>query len=47
MNANYTEKCMVGNLEANFQHVLPVQFSEMFTILSTNTNNLNSAKKHF
>ena len=26
MNANYEEFCRVGNLEADFQQVLPVQF---------------------
>ena len=26
MNANYEEICMVGNFEADFQQVLPLQF---------------------
>ena len=26
INANYAENCRVGNLEAGFQHVPPVQF---------------------
>ena len=26
MNANYSEICRVGNLEADFQQILPVQF---------------------
>ena len=35
MNANYAEICRVGNLEADFQHILLAHFffSEIFTIL--------------
>ena len=33
MNANYAEIYKAGNLEADFQQVLLVQFSEIFTIL--------------
>ena len=46
MNANYAEIYRAGNLEADFQQALLVQFfSEIFTILLWNINNLNSAKK--
>ena len=45
MNANYAEICRVGNLEADFQQRLVVQFSEIFTILLRNINNSNSIKK--
>ena len=45
MNANYAEICWVGNFEADFQQVLFVHFSEIFTILLWNINNSNSLKK--
>ena len=45
MNANYAEICWVGNLEADFQQVLFVHFSEIFTILLWNFNNSNSLKE--
>ena len=45
MNANYAEICRVGSLGADFQQVLLVQFSEIFTILLWNINNSNSVKK--
>ena len=45
MNANFAEICRVGNLEADFQQVRLFNFSEIFTILFWNINNLNSAKK--
>ena len=44
MNANYTEICRVGIMEANFQQVLLVHFF-LFWILLRNINNSNSAKK--
>ena len=46
MKANYAELCMVGNLGADSQQVLCVQFfSEIFTILLWIIKNPNSAKK--
>ena len=46
LNANYAEIYRVSNLVADFQQVPLVQFfSEIFTILLWNINNLNSAKK--
>ena len=33
MNANCAEMCRVGNLEADFQQVLFVQFYEIYTVL--------------
>ena len=45
MSANYAEICRIGNLEAEFQQIPLVQFSEIFTILLQNISNLNSVKK--
>ena len=45
MSANYAEICRIGNLEADFQQIPLVQFSEIFTKMLQNINNLNSVKK--
>ena len=37
MNANYTEICRVGNLEADFQQVPFVQFCSIFLKLDKNS----------
>ena len=45
MKPNHAEICRVGNLEPDFQQVLFVIFSEIFTILLWNIINLNSERK--
>ena len=45
MNANNAEICRVSNLEADFNKFRLFNFSEIFTILLWNINNLKSAKK--
>ena len=44
MKANYAETCRIGNLEADFNKFHLLNFSEIFTMLFWNIDDLNSAK---